>query len=148
LTVIVALLIGLVLIELKPSSADRAAVIGDPMMPRRLAGIDLDVLEAVDEFIRDTGRTILSRDGDLFQKLIDNFLGRNSLGLGAHRPDEPVPERVGSDALDVRRQGVIPAREKSRGARERKQVLRRARRSAVKNHFLDNGQARRLAIAS
>src|SRR5262245_62662361 len=92
--------------------------------------------------------TILSRDGNLFQKLIDNFLGGNSLGLGAHRPNESMPERIGSDALDVRRKDVVPACEKSRGARHREKVLRRARRSAMKNHFLDNGQAGRLAVAS
>src|SRR5262247_3301372 len=92
--------------------------------------------------------TILSRDANLFQKLIDNFLGGNSLGLRAHGPDEPMPERIGSDALDVRRKDVVPAREKSRGARDREKVLGRARRSAMKNHFLDNGQACRLAVAS
>src|SRR5215475_12837477 len=92
--------------------------------------------------------TILSRDGNLFQKLIDNFLGGNSLGLGAHRPNESMPERIGSDALDVRRKDVVPARKKSGGARHREKVLRRARRSAMKNHFLDNGQAGRLAVAS
>src|SRR5262245_13662747 len=91
---------------------------------------------------------ILSRDANLFQKLIDNFLGGNSLGLRAHGPDEPMPERIGSNALDVRRKDVVPAREKSRGARDRKKVLGRARRSAMKNHFLDHRQARGLAVAS
>src|SRR5215510_8332269 len=92
--------------------------------------------------------TVLSRDGNLFQKLIDNFLGGNSLGLRAHGPDGSMPERIGSDALDIRRKNIVPAREKSRGARHREKVLRRAWRSAMKNHFLDNRQARRLAVAS
>src|SRR5262245_6657038 len=91
---------------------------------------------------------ILSRDGNLFQKLIDNFLGGNSLGFRAHGPNEPMPQRIGSDALDVCRKDVIAAREKSRGARHGEKVLRRARRSTMKNHFLDNRQAGRLAVAS
>src|SRR5215813_11841170 len=91
---------------------------------------------------------ILSRDNNLFQKLIDNFLGGNSLRFRAHGPNESMPERIGSDALDVRRKDVVPACEESRGARHREKVLRRARRSSMKNHFLDNGQACRLAVAS
>src|SRR5262245_21617908 len=85
-------------------------------------------------------------DDNLLQMLIYNYLVGNSLGLGAHRPNESMPERIGSDALDVRRKDIVPAREKSRGARHREKVLRRAWRSAMKNHFLDNRQARRLAV--
>ena len=42
----------------------------------------------------------------------------------------------GAICLNVRRKDVVAAGEKSRGAREREQVLGRARRCAVKNHIL------------